>query len=127
MGVLKPLEEKVIIEPKDVKPSSEDMEVIGVTNPGGILFDDGDKEKVYLLLRVIEKTRERFLCLISFPRAIPGEKYKIVLGWERENKDAVITSPHSLETLGPERRRRLTTISHLRLAESEDGINFKIS
>jgi predicted GH43/DUF377 family glycosyl hydrolase len=40
-----------IIEPKDVKPSGKDFEVIGVFNAGVTRFDD----QVILLLRVAER------------------------------------------------------------------------
>ena len=128
MGVPKPLDEIIIARPNDITPSSEDMKVIGVCNPGGTLFKKDNEEKTYLLLRIIEANKEQFPGHVAFPRAIPNNdsEYKVIWEWERLEKDAVKTSSSSLMTTGLENRARLTTISHLRLAESEDGINFII-
>ena len=122
----KPVEEVIIARPEDIVPSSDDMQVIGCINPGGTLFREGDKEQTYLLVRVIEKTKTKFPGHIASPRAIQSETgdYEVRLDWERKGIDARVNGPCSFQTVGPEERVRLTTISHFRLMKSEDGINF---
>jgi len=129
MGVPRPLYEAIIVKPRDVVPSHEDMEVIGVCNPGGSVFYDNKikKEKIYLLLRVMEKTKTEFLGHVAAPRAISKDgKYIVRWEWERIGKDAHIEDKTIIIT-EPEERKRPTDISHFRLAESTDGIEFKIS
>lgn len=129
MGVPKPIHEAIIVRPKDITPSSKDMEVIGVCNPGGNIFQDREGEKIYLLLRVIEKTKTKFRGHIASPRVIESKdgSYKVRLEWERAGKDAQVNGPGTLIRIEPEERIRPTYISHLRLAKSIDGINFEIS
>ncbi|MBR9705415.1 hypothetical protein GOV14_00095 [Candidatus Pacearchaeota archaeon] len=130
MGVPRPVEEGIIIRPDDVTPSSPDMDVIGVCNPGAVLHvDEHGNEKIILLLRVIERTNSEFKRHIASPQAInkPGEKFNVRWEWDRAGKDARIDGPGSLITIELEERIRPTFISHLRLATSIDGINFKVS
>lgn len=128
MGVPKPLEEKVIAEPAKIIPSNEDMEVIGVCNPGATIYNKNGKDFIYLLLRVIEKPKVEFEGHVASPFAIPNEtgKYRVRWDWERIDKDAKITGPYSIQMIEQEYRSKPTTISHLRLAKSLDGINFEI-
>lgn len=129
-GVPKPLEERVIFMPRNIPPSDQTLEVIGCCNPGATLFKKNDKDNVYLLVRIIEKRKESeaFLKHLGSPRAkIDGKEYEVIWEYEREDRDAKYNSPHSLKTTEFEEIVKPTTISHLRLAESEDGINFKIS
>lgn len=129
MGVPKPLEEKIIVIPEDIVPSRKDMEVIGVCNPGATTFHDKRKEKIYLLLRVVEKPKTKFSGHIASPRAVPNEdgEYRVRVDWERIGKDAHSDDPKTLIIIEPEERKRPKYISHFRLAESENGINFNIS
>jgi len=129
MGVPRPINETIIARPKDIVPSSDDIGVVGVCNPGGTVFTEVGKEKIYLLLRVIEKTKSRFSGHIAFPKAIPSKNgdYKVRWEWERIDKDVISENPSSLTTIELEQKVRPTYISHFRLAESEDGINFRIS
>jgi len=127
MGVPRPIGESIIIQPQDIVPSSPEMKVIGVCNPGGTLFQNDYTEKFYLLLRVVEKTKLKFPKYIAFPRAIPGDKYKVRWEWERMERDVEIRGESALIKTEFEEKIRPTYISHFRLAESEDGINFKVS
>jgi beta-1,2-mannobiose phosphorylase / 1,2-beta-oligomannan phosphorylase len=129
MGVPKPEYEAIIIRPEDIEPSSQDMKVISVCNPGGIMFKEGLGEKFYLLLRVMEQTNSNFRGHVASPRAIKNEKkeYEVRWEWEREGRDAHHNDPKSFLTIEPEEKVRPTYISHFRLAESTDGVNFTIS
>ena len=108
-----------IIEPKDVKPSRADFEVIGVFNSGVTRFED----HVILLLRVAERpvnmhpdivlagiydVTQRDIVLKEFSKDDPANDF---------SDPRLITRP--TETY-------LTSISHLRLASSSDGVKFDI-
>lgn len=127
MGVPKPLDEIIIATPQDIVPSSKEMRVIGCTNPGGVRFTEGGKEYTSLMARIIEKPNIEWRGHIGSPYAIQGRDYRIKIMWERESRDVTINDSNSLITLELEERVRPLTISHLRLMESQDGIEFKIS
>jgi len=108
-----------IIEPKDVKPSRTDFEVIGVFNAGVTRF----KDQVVLLLRVAERP------ISTHPDMVLAGVYDVA-------QDAIVLKEFSKNE--PENdfsdprlivrpsETYLTSISHLRLAHSADGINFEI-
>lgn len=108
-----------IIGPKDVKPSKEEYEVIGVFNAGVTRFED----QVVLLLRVAERP------ISVHPDMVLAGVYDvdhgdIVLKEFSKNDPANDFSDPRLITRPTE--TYLTSISHLRLARSADGINFDI-
>ena len=108
-----------VIEPKDIKPSRDDFEVIGVFNAGVARFQD----EVILLLRVAERpindradvaltavydVAKAQVILKQFSRTEPTNDF---------SDSRLIITPAGTY---------LTSISHLRLARSTDGINFNI-
>jgi len=108
-----------IIEPKDVKPSRDGFEVVGVFNAGVARFEN----QVVLLLRVAEKP------IISHPETVfvpiyDVAKNDIVLKKFPKNDPANDFSDPRLIVRPTE--IYLTSLSHLRLARSEDGVNFDI-
>ena len=108
-----------IIEPKDIKPSRDDFEVIGVFNAGVTRFED----EVILMLRVAEKpiSKNPNTALTAFYDVIKGD---IVLKeFSKDNPEIDFSDPRLIITPG---ETYLTSISHLRLARSRDGIKFKI-
>ncbi|HIJ52763.1 MAG TPA: glycosidase [Planctomycetes bacterium] len=108
-----------IIGPKDVKPSSKDFEVIGVFNAGVTRFDD----EVILLLRVAERP------ISTHPDIVLAGVYDVALGeivlkeFSRDEPENDFSDPRLI--IRPD-QTYLTSISHLRLARSADGINFDI-
>jgi len=108
-----------IIEPKHVKPSNPDFEVIGVFNPGVARF----KDEVILLLRVAERpiSTHSDIVLTGVYDATQGN---IVLKkFSRDDSENDFSDPRLI--IRPN-ETYLTSISHLRLARSTDGISFKI-
>ena len=109
-----------IIEPKDVSPSRDDFEVIGVFNAGVTRFEN----EVILLLRVAERP-------VSPPdgRTILTAIYDATEGrvaikeFSRIKSENDFSDPRLIITPA---QTYLTSISHLRLARSKDGINFEI-
>jgi len=108
-----------IIEPKDVKPSRDDFEVIGVFNAGVTRY----KEQVILLLRVAERpiSKHPDVTLPAIYDATEGEV--VTKGFSKGNPDNDFSDPRLIIT--PD-ETYLTSISHLRLARSKDGMAFEI-
>jgi len=108
-----------IIKPKDVKPSRKDFEVIGVFNAGVARFEDD----VILLLRVAERP------ISAHPDIVLAGVYDVAQGdivlkeFSKNDPENDFTDPRLI--IRPA-ETYLTSISHLRLARSADGINFDI-
>ena len=101
------------MQPRDVKPSTDDFIVIGVFNPGVIKIGN----EVVLLARVAEKPREMRPGFIGLPRW--EQSGHIVIDWV---PDAALDCTDSRVV----RRRdngllRLTSISHLRVFRDNNG------
>jgi len=108
-----------LIEPKVVKPSRDDFEVIGVFNAGVARFG----EEIILLLRVAERPiSNRSGIILTAVYDIIADEF-IVKEFSINNPENDYTDPRLIIT--PE-QTYLTSISHLRLARSKDGINFNI-
>ncbi len=110
--------ENPIITPAMIQSSTPDLQVIGVFNPGVIRHDGG----VLLLLRVAEAPP-------ASADAIAAPVYDVDSGrieireFARDS-DGVDTSDPRIVVVGG--RTWLTSISHLRIARSKDGIQFEI-
>jgi len=108
-----------IIEPKDVKPSRSDFEVIGVFNAGAARFGD----EIVLLLRVAERP------ISEHPHVVLAGVYDVAQGkivtkeFARDDAENDFSDPRLI--IRPT-ETYLTSISHLRVARSKDGINFEI-
>jgi len=108
-----------IIEPKDVRPSRSDFEVIGVFNPGVVRF----KDEIILLLRVAERpiSKHPDVALVGVYDAARGD---IIL--KKFSKDEPSNDFSDPRLIIRPAETYLTSISHLRVARSRDGINFEI-
>ncbi len=108
-----------IIGPKDVKPSRKDFEVIGVFNAGVARFRD----EVILLLRVAERPISK-RADVTLAAIYDVTKDDIVLKeFLKNDLENDFSDPRLI--IKPA-ETYLTSISHLRLARSKDGINFEI-
>ena len=104
---------QLLLRPRDVPPSRDDLEVVGVFNPGAVRA----AEEVVLLARVAERPREHRPGFTGLPR------------WDSEAGVVVDWIPDSdLEAVDPRvvRRKadglvRLTFTSHLRVIRCGDG------
>jgi len=112
-------EKNPLIKPADVKPSRPDFGVIGVFNAGVTHFN----HEIVLLVRVAERpiNQNKFVCLA--PRLEMDTNRVVSLAFETERTGYDFSDPREIVTPGA---RYLTSISHLRVARSSDGINFKI-
>ncbi len=103
----------MLVRPGDVTPSSDEVEVVGVFNPGAVDVEG----VVHLLLRVAERPHEGRPGWVALPAFGPGGRYEVE--WVRE-KDVAVLDPRGV-ALRRDGQHRLTTVSHLRLATSRDG------
>jgi predicted GH43/DUF377 family glycosyl hydrolase len=109
-----------LITPQDVKPSQPDFEVIGAFNAGAALFND----EVILLVRVAEKPAQSPNGVVLAPHLSP-EGELVIRQIPRDDARYDISDPRQVhDRLTGE--VLLTSISHLRLARSKDGIHFSI-
>jgi predicted GH43/DUF377 family glycosyl hydrolase len=108
-----------IIKPKDIKPSRDDFEVVGVFNAGVARFRD----EVVLLLRVAEKP------INTQPGVVLTALYDVtkadMVTKEFSKRDPANDFSDPRLIITPD-GTYLTSISHLRLARSEDGVRFEI-
>src|SRR5262245_582166 len=105
-------QKKLLLRPVDLPPSQDDMEVIGVFNPGAVEVH----EEVQLVVRVAERPKEKRPGCTAFPR---WENGKIVVDWHDESEHICVDSrvARHRET----GRTRLTFASHLRVVNCGSG------
>jgi len=108
-----------IITPQQIRPSSPDVEVIGAFNPGAVRVGS----EIVLVIRVAERP----LCpepeWVAFPTVRPDGEGVEILRVRRDDPDIDVSDPRVVIYRG---RMYLTSISHLRVARSRDGVNFQI-
>ena len=118
--MIKKYENNPVIKPSDVKPSLEGYKVVGAFNPGAITYGD----EIILLLRVAEKCESK-PGFVSTPVYKFESVYVISTG-------AMVSAGFFLFPLKDTRgviykgKDYLSTMSHIRLARSKDGINFTV-
>ncbi len=116
-------EKNPLIRPEDVRPSREDFQVDGVFNCGAVKYG----EETILLCRVAESV----IC--------DSREIKIPIVEEQEGKDQIriitlVKEEHPELDFSDSRSIHnregkcvyLTSLSHLRIARSRDGVNFRI-
>ncbi|MEI6412284.1 MAG: glycoside hydrolase family 130 protein [Bacteroidota bacterium] len=104
-----------ILTTKDIKPSQPGFVVECVLNPGVFQFEG----KTWLLLRVAERPvqKEGF---ISFP-ILHEDGSMEILEFDKNSPDLNLADARMV---GYKNKTYLSTISHLRLVCSDDGVNF---
>ncbi len=108
-----------VIKPEDVKPSRPDFEVIGVFNPGVARF----KDEIILMLRVAERPISPHPD-ITLAAVYDVTQADIILrNFSKDDPENDFSDPRLIIT---PTQTFLTSLSHLRLARSTDGINFKV-
>lgn len=112
-------EKNPIIKPGDVKPSRADFKVVGVFNCGVARF----KGEILLLMRVAEtpinnNPKKECITLLDVKTG------KLVLKeLSKSDSTIVFSDPRVIRTPSG---RYLTSISHLRVARSKNGVDFEI-
>ncbi len=103
-----------ILKPGDISPSIEGMKIECLLNPGVFRFEN----KIWLLLRVAERP-EQTADEVSFPVLKDGKVE--ILKFRQDDPDLDVTDPRIIIYKGSS---YLTTLSHLRLVCSDDGVHF---
>jgi predicted GH43/DUF377 family glycosyl hydrolase len=113
-----------IITKEQVKPTSDDLVVVGVFNCGAVKY----KGEIILLLRVAETFAEQNHEYIQIPIAKKqGKKTYSIKKVSKKNKQFDFNDSRYVYKIQEYRHiENLTSISHMRLARSTDGINFSI-
>lgn len=104
-----------ILSPNDLEPSSEEMIIESVLNPGVFTFDN----KIWMLVRVAERTVQNE-GEIAVPIYNEKGNLKILIFQSNDPK----LSANDARIINYDGIDYLTTISHLRLLYSEDGTTF---
>lgn len=112
-------EKNPVIKPGDVKPSRDNLRVAGVFNCGVTRF----KDEIILLLRVAEKLSDENKKKIQVPLLDLRTGKISVKKFYKNNKSIDFSDPRFLKTASG---NYLTSISHLRIARSKNGIDFDV-
>src|SRR6516225_2705604 len=112
----KRLAENPLLRPSDIRPSNSGMKVECLLNPGVLRFQG----MTWFLLRVAERPEQK-PGKTTFPIFAENGELKIL---EFDNSDPKLdrSDPRVLRYDGVD---YLTTLSHLRLAASRDGVHFQ--
>jgi predicted GH43/DUF377 family glycosyl hydrolase len=114
--IAKRFPENPILRPCDVRPSIPGMTVECLLNPGVFRFEG----KTWLLLRVAERPAQK-PGKTSFP--VFDEDGKLaILEFDNSDPQLNLSDPRVISYAGQD---YLTTMSHLRLVASDDGIHFR--
>lgn len=108
-------EQNPILRPRDLRPSVEGMEVTCLLNPGVFRFEGN----IWLLVRVAERPVQ-VEGKTSFPILSPEGRLE-VLEFNSSDPRLDLSDPRVISFDGQD---YLTTLSHLRLLSSEDGVAF---
>jgi predicted GH43/DUF377 family glycosyl hydrolase len=106
-----------IIKPEDLKPSREDFEIIGVFNAGVTRL----KDEVILLLRVAERPINQNPDIVQTAIFDVNKGQLVIKEFSKGDPKIDFSDPRLIIT---PQGTYLTSISHLRLARSKDGIKF---
>ena len=110
--------ENPIVTPAMIRPSRPDFEVVGAFNPG-VTRHNGD---VLLLVRVAEAP-VRAADQVAAPYFDVSSGRIEVQRWATDTRGIDTSDPRVVIANG---RTRLTSLSHLRVARSTDGIHFEV-
>jgi len=103
-----------LLSPKDLKPSRAGLQITCLLNPGVFTFQG----KTWLLVRVAERPEQQE-GIISFP-VLKGDGIEII-EISASDPELNASDPRVIKYKGVD---YLTTLSHLRLLCSDDGISF---
>ena len=113
--IAKRFTENPLLSPKDLVPSGKGLHIACLLNPGVFRFDN----KIWLLVRVAERP-EQIELKMSFP-ILDGKGGTTVMEIALDDADLVATDARIVNYKGAD---YLTTLSHLRLLCSDDGVKF---
>lgn len=107
--------ENPLLAPKDLRPSADGLTIACLLNPGAFRFQN----KTWLLVRVAERPPQ-VEGLISFP-VLKADGGMDIITLKTDDPGLDLSDPRVINYRGED---YLTTLSHLRLLCSDDGIRF---
>ena len=114
--IAKRFSDNPLLKPKDVAPSRDGFEVACILNPGVFEYQG----KTWLLIRVAERPPQK-PGYISFPIMENGEVR--VHEYSIDDPGLEASDPREIKYQG---KGYITTMSHLRLASSDNGVDFTV-
>lgn len=112
--IAKRFEGNPLLSPGDLKPSSEGLQITCLLNPGVFQYEN----KTWLIVRVAERPEQKE-GVISFP--ILTETGTEIIEIAKDDPALIATDARVINYHGVD---YLTTLSHLRLLCSDDGVRF---
>jgi predicted GH43/DUF377 family glycosyl hydrolase len=104
-----------LLKPGDLRPSRDGLEIACLLNPGVFRFQD----KTWLIVRVAERPRQKE-GVLSFPVLQSGQIRIMEISLADPELDA-----SDARVINYKGNDYLTTLSHLRLLNSDDGLHFQ--
>lgn len=118
--MIKRYQKNPIVSPKNVKPSAEGLKVVGTLNPAATIYG---KETI-LILRVAETCiKKKGFVSVPFFDFSSGKSKMSILDIPENHPDLELKDTRGIFYKGKD---YLSSVSHLRLARSTDGLNFVI-
>ena len=114
--IAKRFPENPILRPCDICPSTPGMKIQCLLNPGVFRFEG----KTWLLLRVAERPEQK-PGRTSFP-VLDAQGTLKILEFDNADPQLNLSDPRVISYAGQD---YLTTMSHLRLVASDDGVHFR--
>ncbi|WP_449537861.1 glycoside hydrolase family 130 protein [Ferdinandcohnia sp. Marseille-Q9671] len=113
-----------LITPEDVKPSRPDFTIECVFNAGVARYED----EVILLMRVAERPVQTNPEVLTVPvLKQDGDKFYVdVLDIDRNNPAYDFSDPRKVKQIDIDTYVYLTSMSHLRIARSKNGVDFVV-
>ena len=117
---MKRCEQNPIITPEGIIPSADGYRVRGVFNPAAVRYRD----EIILLVRVAEDCPAED-AEVAVPKVdiIDGQGYPGMIKVRRDDPDVQLRDTRGIVYRGVD---YLSTMSHLRIARSRDGVNFTV-
>ncbi len=120
MNSIKRFSQNPLITPKDVTPTQNDFEVLSVLNPAVTRLGD----EIILLMRVAQRPRQQkgFISVGTLDVDTGGHGYRTL----HFNRDDPLLDAHDPRVVAYDQTTYLTSISHLHIARSKDGVRFAV-
>ncbi len=118
--MIEKVKENPIIKPDDVKPSMDGYQISGAFNPGATVYGD----EILLLLRVSESVLQKEgYVRVPIYKFEGGTSHPDILEIKKDDPALILKDTRGVYYKGKD---YLSTMSHIRLARSKDGINFRV-
>jgi len=108
-----------VISVNNVRPTQDNMEVVGIFNCGGVFFND----RTYLICRIAEVIKSNDEKILSVP-VMTDNGFKVV-SYNKYDETLNLSDPRTIKNRDG-KVLNLTSFSSLRLAVSDDGYKFNV-